>query len=73
MTTLTLHFTEEDFIQFEKFAKGHHLTLSEFARDAMLEKIEDERDLSDLEKTLAKDDGTRYTMAEVKQSLDLES
>lgn len=70
MTTMTLRINQEDSELIKKFAATHDLTLSDFARQAMLEKIEDDYDIAELKKAMASDDGTRYTMAQVKEALD---
>ena len=62
---------QEDSELIKKFAATHDLSLSDFARQAMLEKIEDDYDIVELKKAMMADDGTRYTMAEVKKELGL--
>ncbi|CCF25258.1 MULTISPECIES: type II toxin-antitoxin system RelB family antitoxin [Leuconostoc] len=71
MTTMTLRINQEDSELIKKFAATHDLSLSDFARQAMLEKIEDDYDIVELKKAMMADDGTRYTMAEVKKELGL--
>ena len=71
MTTMTLRINQEDSELIKKFAATHDLSLSDFARQAMLEKIEDDYDIVELKKAMMADDGTRYTMAEVKKQLGL--
>ncbi|WP_236608122.1 DUF6290 family protein, partial [Streptococcus mutans] len=46
-----------------EYVQAHGLTISEFARQAMLEKIED--DLQILRQAMAEDDGTRISHREV--------
>ncbi|MDR0199484.1 MAG: DUF6290 family protein [Streptococcaceae bacterium] len=53
MTTMTLRIENEDSELIKNFTKLHGLTISEFARQAMLEKIEDEYDLKILRKAMA--------------------
>jgi len=71
MTTMTLRINQEDSELIKKFAATHDLSLSDFARQAMLEKIEDDYDIVELKKAMMADDGTRHTMAEVKKELGL--
>lgn len=71
MTTMTLRINQEDSELIKKFAATHDLSLSDFARQAMLEKIEDDYDIVELKKAMMADDGTRYTMSEVKKELGL--
>ncbi len=68
---MTLRINQEDSELIKKFAATHDLSLSDFARQAMLEKIEDDYDIVELKKAMMADDGTRYTMAEVKKELGL--
>ncbi|MFH0349201.1 type II toxin-antitoxin system RelB family antitoxin [Leuconostoc citreum] len=50
MTTMTLRINQEDSELIKKFAATHDLSLSDFARQAMLEKIEDDYDIVELKK-----------------------
>jgi len=68
---MTLRINQEDSELIKKFAATHDLSLSDFARQAMLEKIEDDYDIVELKKAMMADDGTRHTMAEVKKELGL--
>ncbi|WP_349533740.1 type II toxin-antitoxin system RelB family antitoxin [Leuconostoc citreum] len=70
MTTMTLRVNKEDAELIKKFADTHDLSLSDFARQAMLEKIEDDYDLAELRKAMAADNGKHYSMTEVKKELD---
>ncbi|MBZ5947940.1 CopG family transcriptional regulator [Leuconostoc gelidum subsp. aenigmaticum] len=71
MTTMTLRINQDDSELIKKFAATHDLSLSDFARQAMIEKIEDDYDLAALRQAMAEDDGTRYTLAEIKKALAL--
>ncbi|MDR0899488.1 MAG: DUF6290 family protein [Lactobacillaceae bacterium] len=71
MTTMTLRINTEDSNLIKKFAETHDLSLSDFARQAMLEKIEDDYDLQALRKAMLEDDGTRYSLDDVKKELGL--
>lgn len=48
-----------------KYVQAHGLTISEFARQAMLERIEDEHDLQILHQAMTEDDGTRISHRKV--------
>jgi hypothetical protein len=56
MTTMTLRINERDGELIRKFINFHGMTISDFARQAMLEKIEDEYDLTELRKVMTKPD-----------------
>ena len=59
--------TEAELIH--KYAQLEGKTISDFIKDAVLEKIEDETDLAELRKAVAEDDGTRYTFEQVMDEL----
>lgn len=57
MTTMTLRINDDDSRIIKKYAAMQHLSISEFARKAMLEVVEDECDLKELRQAIAEDDG----------------
>ena len=59
MTTMTLRINDEDSALIKNYIKLHNLSLSEFARQSMLERIEDDYDLAVLRKAMAEDNGVR--------------
>ena len=65
MATMTLRINDQDGELIKKYIQMHGLTLSEFARQAMLEKIEDEYDLQVLRQAMAEDDGVRIPIEEL--------
>jgi uncharacterized protein (DUF1778 family) len=69
---MTLRIDSQDSALIKKFAKFNGLSISEFAREAMLEKIEDAADLAELRKAISEDDGTRYSIDEVAKELGIE-
>ena len=69
MATMTVRMNNEDSELIRNYINMHGLTISEFARQSMLERIEDECDLEILRKAVAEDDGSRYSMAEVAKEL----
>lgn len=71
MTTLTMRINDQDAKLIKEYAGFHGMSVSEFARNAMLETIDDADDLVALRKAIAKDDGTRYTLDQAKAELGL--
>lgn len=71
MTTMTLRVNESDATLIRRYAQSEGLSISEFIREAIFEKIEDEADLEELRQAIAEDDGTRYTQDEVLRELGL--
>ena len=71
MTTITLRTNDEDAELIRDYAEFHGMTVSDFARSSMMEKIEDEHDLSALREAIRQDDGTRYSLEEAHQVLGL--
>lgn len=70
MTTMTVRMNEQDAELVRKFAEFQGLTISDFARSAILEKIEDSYDLQELRDAIAHDDGERFTIDEILGELD---
>ena len=71
MATMTLRINDLDGELIKKYIQMHGLTLSEFARQAMLEKIEDEYDLQVLRQAMAEDDGVRISHEELMKEFGL--
>lgn len=69
MTTMTVRMNAEDAELVRKFAKFEGVTISEFARTAILEKIEDSYDLQELREAIAQDSGERYSIDEILDDL----
>lgn len=65
MATMTLRINDQDSELIKKYIHLHGLTISEFARQAMLEKIEDEYDLQVLRQAMAEDDGVRIPVEDL--------
>lgn len=65
MATMTIRMPDEDAELVRKFASFEGLTLSDFARSAILEKIEDAYDLQALREAIAADSGERFSIGEV--------
>ena len=67
--TISLELPEEDVTLFRKNADLHNMSLSEFIRNAVFERIEDEYDLKVYEEALEefKKDSTTYTVEEIKK------
>lgn len=69
MTTMTVRMDEQDAQLVRKFAQFEGLTISDFARTAILEKIEDSHDLQELREAIAQDSGERFSIDEVLSEL----
>ena len=65
MSTMTVRMSEQDAELVRKFAQFEGVTISDFARTAILEKIEDSYDLQELREAIAQDTGERFTIDEV--------
>lgn len=65
MSTMTVRMSEQDAELVRKFAHFEGVTISDFARTAILEKIEDSYDLQELREAIAQDSGERFTIDEI--------
>lgn len=70
MGTMTVRMNEEDAELVRKFAQFEGVTISDFARTAILEKIEDSYDLQELREAIAQDSGERFSIDEIISELD---
>ncbi|MEL4504883.1 DUF6290 family protein [Luteococcus sp. H138] len=70
MSTMTVRMNEQDAELVRKFAQFEGVTISDFARTAILEKIEDSYDLQELRQAIAQDTGERFSIDEVLAELD---
>jgi uncharacterized protein (DUF1778 family) len=68
---MTMRVDDEDAAVIRRYAKFQNKSISDFIRDAVLERIEDEEDLATLRQVLAEDDGRRYSQADVMTELGL--
>lgn len=71
MSTMTLRINADDSNLIKNYIKFHNISLSDFARQAMLEKIEDDYDLETLRQAMAEDDGTRVSHADLMKEFGL--
>ena len=71
MATMTVRMSEEDAELIRKYAAFTGSTISDFARSAMFEKIEDEQDLADLQAAMKADDGVRYSQDDERAGAEL--
>ena len=71
MSTMTMRLDETDAEVVRKYAEFEGKTISDFIRDAVFEKIEDQQDLATLREAIAVDDGVRYTHEQVLAELGL--
>lgn len=69
MHTMTVRMNEKDAELVRKFAAFEGVTISEFARAAILEKIDDASDLQELRDAIARVSGERFTIDEVLDEL----
>ena len=65
MATMTMRVDDADAAIVRKYAKFEGVTISDFIRDAVFSKIEDQEDLAALRAAIAEDDGTRYSHDQV--------
>ena len=65
MSTMTVRMSDEDAALVRKYADFEGVTISDFARSAILEKIEDSYDLQELREAIAEDNGGRFSIDEV--------
>lgn len=70
MATMTIRMDDNDAELVRKHARFEGITLSDFARNAILEKIEDAHDLQELRDAIAHGTGERYSLDEVLADLD---
>ena len=70
MATMTIRMDDKDAELVRKYAGFEGVTLSDFARNAILEKIEDAHDLQELRDAIAHDTGERYSLDEILADLD---
>ena len=71
MPTMTVRLDETDAEVVRKYAEFEGKTISDFVRDAVFEKIEDQQDLTTLREAIAADTGVRYTHEQVLAQLGL--
>ena len=71
MTTMTLRMDDADAEVVRKYAAFEGVSISDFLRDAVFEKIEDSQDLADLRAAVAADVGARFSLSDVKSELGL--
>ena len=71
MSTMTLRLNDPDAELVRRYAEVEGKSISDFIRDAVFEKIEDQDDLQVLREAIASDDGRRFNHAEVINELGL--
>lgn len=69
MATMTMRIDDADALLVRKYAAFEGKTISDFIRDAVFERIEDQDDLSILRAAIAEDDGARYSHDQVLSEL----
>ena len=71
MPTMTMRLDETDAEVVRKYAEFEGKTISDFVRDAVFEKIEDQQDLATLREAIAADNGVRCTHEQIRAELGL--
>ena len=71
MPTMTMRLDETDAAIVRKFAEFEGKTISDFVRDAVFERIEDQQDLATLREAIVVDNGVRHTHEQVLMELGL--
>ena len=71
MSTMTLRLNDPDAELVRRYAEFEGKSISDFIRDAVFEKTEDQDDLQVLREAIASDDGRRFNHAEVINELGL--
>jgi uncharacterized protein (DUF1778 family) len=71
MSTMTMRIDDADADIIRRHAELEGKTISDFIRDTVFEKIEEQEDLATLRDAIAADDGTRYTHEQVLRELGL--
>ena len=71
MATMTIRMDERDAEIVRRYAAFEGKTISQFARDAIFEVIEDQLDLEELRRAVDEDDGERITHDQVVSELGL--
>lgn len=69
MATITVKMNEQDAELVRRFASFEGVSISDFARNAILEKIEDSYDLQELRDAMAQDCGGRFSVEDVLSEL----
>lgn len=70
MATMTIRMDDNDAELVRKYARFEGVTISDFARNAIMEKIEDAHDLQELRDAIAHDTGERYSLDDILTDLD---
>lgn len=69
MATMTVRMNDHDAELVRKFATFEGMTISDFARTAIMEKIEDIYDLQELRSAIAEDSGERFSIDQILDEL----
>lgn len=69
MATMTVRMNDHDAELVRKFATFEGMTISDFARTAIMEKIEDTYDLQELRSAIAEDSGERFSIDQILDEL----
>ena len=66
MAVTSVRMTDDEQAALKAFADFHGVPLSTLLKETLLERMEDEYDVKLAEEALAEDDGTRYTLADMR-------
>ena len=69
MRTVSVHMNEVEAELVRTFAQSEGVTVSDFARTAIVERIEDSYDLQKLREAIAQDSGERFSIDKVMSEL----
>jgi len=72
MAVTSVRMTDDEQVALKAFADFHGMPLSTLLKETLIERMEDEYDIQLAEKVLAEDDGTRYTLADMRARYGLE-
>lgn len=72
MTVTSLRFKDEQYKKVKDLAKFYGVSVTEFMRQTVLERIDDENDYSDAMKNLKESHGKTVKRSEILKRLDLE-
>jgi len=64
---VSVRMSEDEQAALKSFADFHGMPLSTLLKETLLERMEDEYDVRLAESALAEDDGTRYTLADMRK------
>ena len=67
MTVVSVRMTDDEHVALKAFASFYGVPISTLLKETLIERMEDEYDIRLAEEALAEDDGTRFTLSEMRQ------